>query len=318
MSVHLTLQDHTKNSRYSYLFYTWGNSQVFSFHNKSIIYSTQTALSLPYPLLKRGGDTAGYLSPARPRTFAAGDAGRRGDGRGARCSPVDSSSSSFSISLLEFGFMPEFGEMPMGIWPPARPSRVRWLLVLLLSVVVVGSLLPEGLELESSIISLEFVESLICKEAGCFFSAAEAIVVMARGCWRCRRLHLTGWVRAHCGGRRDGGAGGCVRGRRPADVVVLLHPLAEGRLFLIPPSCGAIWEALLLLVGSHGVALWRPRRPKWLVPRRRRGESGVELVDPIAFFISVQGPPCISSRTCLYHLVSFRSYVVCAVLVLNE
>jgi hypothetical protein len=208
--------------------------------------------------------------------------------------------------------------MPMRILPPARPSRVRWFPAMLLTAAVGGSLLLDGLELESSEISSRFVKSFICKKADCFFSAVDAIEVMARRRGNCGRLDLPGWVRAHYGGCRDGGAGACSRGRRPAEIAMPPHILAEGRLFPLPPGHDAIWEAVLLLVGSHGVPLWRPRRTKWLVPRRRRGESGVEAVDPIAFSNPVQGPSCKNAGTSLYFLVFIGSSVIGAVIFVKE
>jgi hypothetical protein len=57
----------------------------------------------------------------------------------------------------------EIGVMPMMILPPARSSRVRWFPVMLLLVAVVGSLLLEGCELESSKISS--MSSLVCRNA---------------------------------------------------------------------------------------------------------------------------------------------------------
>jgi hypothetical protein len=151
-------------------------------------------------------------------------------------------------------------------------------------------------------------KSPICRRTGCFFLAFGAIEVMGRKRWRSGWLELAHRVRAHRGGHRGGGAGACNSGRRPADTAMPLHLLAEGRPFPIPPGDVAIWEAALLLVGSHGVKLWRPRRPKWRCPRRRRGESGGEVVDPIAFQISARGPSYKSPGTCLYFSVSLGSF----------
>lgn len=106
---------------------------------------------------KRGATREfGGSGPARSQIFAAGDAGRGGDGGGARLYilPVDTSS-------LLFWFRPMcwFGDMPMGIESPGLAScawrwvEVRWLLVMLLWMELVAS---GGIPSTSSPIKLEF------------------------------------------------------------------------------------------------------------------------------------------------------------------
>lgn len=158
---------------------------------------------------------------------------------------------------------------------------------------------------------------LICRRAGRFFSAARAIEVMGQQRGRDGSLELADWVRAHRGVHRGRGAGACSGGRRPTNVAMSLHLLAEGRPSPIPPGHVALREAVLLLVGSHGFMLWRPGCPKWCCPRRRRVESGVEVLDLIAFLFSVRGPSCKSPGTCVYFPVSLGSFCnMCCTLVI--
>lgn len=87
---------------------------------------------------------------------------------------------------------------------------------------------------------------------------------------------------------------------------------------LFPPGHVATWEAVQLPAERHSRPQWHPRRPKWLRPRRRRGDSGSETVDLIAFLIFSSGSFLQSPRTWLYLLVILGPSVKCVVLALSE
>jgi hypothetical protein len=87
---------------------------------------------------------------------------------------------------------------------------------------------------------------------------------------------------------------------------------------LFPPGRCAKWEAVPRLLGSHGLVLWRPCRPKWHRPRRTRGEPGVEAEDPIMFSILSSGSFLQSPGTGLYFLVCMGPFLLSVVLLLYE
>lgn len=154
--------------------------------------------------------------------------------------------------------LPVLGVMLMGIWPPARPSRVRWLLEMTLPVVVVSCLLllvrlkPESLEISSispllwrRFLFLLSWDALIWRRTSAVSSASEAIVVTAKKQWRAGVLIFADgdedhqqWqslrtYAAHCCGRRavfSGSYTACCNGRRAVFSDVLLLLMAEGRL----------------------------------------------------------------------------------------
>lgn len=78
-----------------------------------------------FSLLEMVQDSVGVPGPARSRTFAAGVAGREGDGGGARCLHVDSNPRCV-VSLGDLGFMPAFGAMPMECSPPSLAYSDWW------------------------------------------------------------------------------------------------------------------------------------------------------------------------------------------------
>lgn len=109
------------------------------------------------PLLFERSDKVGASGSARSRIFAAGDAGREGDGRGARCSAVDSRSS-YDVSLGEFGYMPVTGVMPMRRLSSPRTSSGWWRsMVVTLTVLAVCQLLPRCASPSSPRISSKLV-----------------------------------------------------------------------------------------------------------------------------------------------------------------
>lgn len=164
----------------------------------------------------------------------------------------------------------------------------------------------------------ELVESLICRRiSGSFLALGDISVVdleRRRSCW----LNLADWVRAYqrrpCRWRRWRLQMRKMAGRRR------LAAASSGRRAadLFPPGYVARWEAVLRPIGSHGFVLWRPCRPKWLRPRRRRGKADAEAVDLIAFQIFSLGSFLQSLGTCLYFLVSLSPSVQSVVPFLYE
>lgn len=127
--------------------------------------------------------------------------------------------------------MPEFGAMPMGIWPPARPSRVRWFPVKILTVVAVGSLLLNGLEPESSEISSW--SSLVCRNPLCLPMSTAASVVVVRSTGTGTKTVLATGSRANHRWCLSFGAPG---GRSACSAAAPSNLLAEGRPILFLPA----------------------------------------------------------------------------------
>lgn len=136
--------------------------------------------------------------------------------------------------------MPETGEMPMGIGSPARASRARWLLELVLKVVAMKCLL---LLIGSTPVSLVISSKpLIWRRISLPSPALEAIMAMVKRWPMLAALELAGWDAADravdhqqwmiCW-RSDGA---CYGGRRPALADSPLFLLTEGRSFKFLPA----------------------------------------------------------------------------------
>lgn len=238
----------------------------------------------PFSLLFERGDHESDSGPARSWIFAAGDAGREGDGRGARRSVVNSWPS-LGVSFVEFGLVPVFGVMPMERNPPPLARSAWW------SPVTSSALLPwwwrrgDDVSGASSLNKRVVFVPRIWRKASRFSRFLQAVAVMERELGRSGHLKMSDRVRAQqqqllrwgswrllwrsmAGCRRHSAASS---GRRAA--------------ISIPPGLVAIWEAVLRSGGRHGWLLWLPRRPKWSRPRRWRGVSAENDVDLIAFSI---------------------------------
>jgi hypothetical protein len=118
----------------------------------------------------------------------------------------------------------KFGVMPLRIWPPARPSRVRWFPVMLSSVVAIGSLLLEGNALESSRISS--MSSLVCKKFPRVLSPAAATMVVVKSTGTGMRMVLASGSRANYRWCSSFGAPG---GQPACSAAAPPNLLAEGR-----------------------------------------------------------------------------------------
>lgn len=181
--------------------------------------------------------------------------------------------------------MPVIGVMPMGSEPPTHASCAWWLVVVVfLQVVARNQRLLDRSSLLHPVINKVLVKSLICRSSYPSFSALEAVEVTDPEWWRSGWLILAVWV---CAYQRWSSRRRCWRLQMRMMAGRRRHTTAsDGRraAFSFPPGQDAIREAVLWLPGRHGFSPWLPCRPKWLVPRRRRGVSGVVTEDPIAFY----------------------------------
>lgn len=267
---------------------------------------------LSFTLFERGERrVTRVFCPARSQALATGAAGRREDGRGARCSCINSSYR-LVFSLEEFGDMPVVGVMPMGGKLLEHASCIRWISTELLRL----ELLRWSEPVAGGAISVEpplnkLASSLVRGRAGRLKLASGAVMAAERKRRTRGRLMLADRVRA-----KSRWSSRCWRWRLPCGrwpAVNDMPPplLAEGRHpYFLPagvPSGRQICSRLKAMVLYHGslvapngevpgdgeVKLDRRRRTRSLFPFPVWGPS-CKVQGLVCNFQFSQGPTCIS------------------------
>jgi hypothetical protein len=186
--------------------------------------------------------------------------------------------------------------MPMGIGSPARASRARWLLELVLKVVATSLLLLIGSIPVSLVISSK---PLIWRRISLPSPSSEAIMAMVKRWPMLAALELAGWDAADravdhqqwtiCW-RSDGA---CYGGRWPAFADSPLFLLTERRSSDFPPAMKPKGRQLCSSMESMAWCYGAFVGPSGLVPGAGRKFSVEEQIRTRSRFLSsVRGPLC--------------------------